>query len=289
MPMFSLGDAQIDSALEQQLSGRPITSLGADPALIEANRWWLAPHFLEPGDCWSLDFRSWIVRVDGKVVVIDPCNGNDRPHVMPMFDQLQVPFLERFEATGTRIDEVDYVFCTHLHHDHCGWNTMLKDGRWVPTFPNARYLFVQREYERWHPDNAARFPQFPYNEGVYERAIAPVVAAGQADLVQGSHRLSESLCLEPGHGHTFDHTMLHIASRGAEALFTGDAFHHPLQLIDPTIMFGDRDDDAGVIATRQRLVRRSLEHDWLLIAAHLPYPHAGRMRDGERGLWFEAI
>ena len=285
MSLLAIGEARLDSALELRLTGRPIAWLGAAEGVIEAHRHWLAPHFLEPGDTWSLDFRSWILRVDGKVVVIDPCTGNGRPNVMPPFDQLDVPFLERFEATGTRVEEVDFVFCTHLHHDHCGWNTQLRDGRWVPTFPNARYIFMAREYERWHPDG--RFRAVEYNAGVFERSVAPVVAAGLADLVLDAHRLCPSLTVEAAHGHTLGHGMLRLAAGGQEALFTGDAFHHPLQLTCPEIQFGDCDDLEGAIATRERLVARALERDSLLIPAHLPFPHAGRLRRAEGGVWFE--
>ena len=287
--MFSVGGAEIASVLELELTGRPIAWLGAAPEVIEANRWWMTPHFLEDGDTWSLNFRSWIVRVDGKVIVIDPCNGNGRPHPMPMFDMLDIPFLERFEATGVRVEDVDYVFCTHMHHDHCGWNTMLRDGRWVPTFPNARYIFVQREYERWHPGRAKEFRHVPYNDGVYERSIRPVVEAGLADLVLDDHRLTASLRITPGRGHTHGHCMLHLGSNGEEAMFSGDAFHHPLQLIDHSIAFGDHDDWDAVMQTRRCLVRDSLEREMLIIPAHLPYPHAGRMRKSEQGLSFEAI
>src|SRR5579872_1409888 len=91
MATFSVGNAAIDTALELELTGRPIDSLGAAPELIEANRWWLAPHFLQDGDVWSLNFRSWIVRVDDKVIVVDPCNGNGRPNPMPLFDMLDIP------------------------------------------------------------------------------------------------------------------------------------------------------------------------------------------------------
>jgi glyoxylase-like metal-dependent hydrolase (beta-lactamase superfamily II) len=288
--MFRVGTAHIDSALELELTDRPIAWLGATSALIEANRWWMAPYFLEDGDSWSLNFRSWILRVDDKVVVIDPCNGNDRPNAVEAFDMLEIPFLERFEATGVRVEEVDLVFCTHLHHDHCGWNTMLRDGRWVPTFPNARYVFAKREYERWHPDSAGNFEHQAYNDGVYERSIAPIIEAGLADLVLDSQLLTPSLRIEAGPGHTYGHSMLRLTSDGEEAIFSGDAFHHPLQLIDHNIRFGDHDDWNAVLKTRERLVHDSLERNMLLIPAHLPFPHAGRMRvDRDRGLFFDAL
>lgn len=284
--MIKVGSAIIDSALEQEITGRPIGTLGASTNLVEANRWWLAPHFLEPEDTWSLNFRSWIVQCDGKVIVIDPCSGNGRPNLMPMFDMLDIPFLERFETTGVRVQDVDFVFCTHLHYDHCGWNTMLRDGRWIPTFPNARYIFVQREYDRWHPDRAPSLRPVPYNDGTFERSIKPVIDAGLADLVLDTHQLTASLQIEAGRGHTAGHCMLRLISKGEEAIFSGDAFHHPLQLIDHSIVFGDHDDFDALVETRRRIARDSLERDTLVIPAHLPFPHAGRLRREETGVCF---
>lgn len=288
MSLFTVGDAAISSALELSLDRRPIAYLEADPALIEANRFWLEPHFLEAGDTWSLVFQCWIVRVDDKIVVVDPCTGNGRPHMMPMFDMLDAPFLERFRATGTDPNDVDYVFCTHMHHDHCGWNTQLHDGRWVPTFPNARYIFMRREYERWDP-NGANYQAVDYNEGVFERSIQPIVEAGLADLIMDRHQLTPSLAIEPAQGHTLGHAMMRLHSGAEEAFFTGDCFHHPLQLTDCELQFGPADDLAQAIATRRRLVTLGMERDALIIPAHLPTPHAGRVRTKQDGgIMFQA-
>lgn len=286
MTLITVGDAEIRPILEMQLLQRPIAWLGADADLIEANRHWLAPHFLTEGDTWGLNFQSWILQFEGKVIVVDPCNGNGRPHPMPIFDMLDTPFIERFEASGTRPEDVDYVFCTHMHHDHCGWNTQLRDGRWVPTFPNARYLFVRREFERWDP-RGANYRAVDYNEGVYERSILPVVDAGLADLLSDHHRLFAGLYVEPAYGHTFGHSIMRLSSMEQEAIFTGDAFHHPLQLTDPTIQFGDCDDTPAAIETRRRLVEVAIQHDALLIPAHLPFPHAGWLRRKVGGVMFE--
>jgi glyoxylase-like metal-dependent hydrolase (beta-lactamase superfamily II) len=288
--MFKVGQASIKSVLELTLHARPISWLTEDTDLIDANRWWMTPHFLEPGERWSLNFQSWIVHVDDRIVVIDPCNGNDRSHEAPIFDNLQTPFLERFEATGIRVEDVDVVFCTHLHHDHCGWNTRLRNDVWVPTFPNARYIFSKREYDRWNPKNVGHFTHQSYNDGVFERSIAPIVKAGLAHLLTGPENLTPSLCTQAGAGHTFGHTMLHLISDNEEAMFSGDAFHHPLQLIDPSIRFGDHDDWNAVTETRRRLVHNSITRNMLLIPAHLPSPHAGWMKkdDGNR-LYFHKL
>ena len=287
MSLIKVGEAEIRSALEMALTRRPIAYLGADPALIEANRHWLAPYFLEDGDTWSLNFRTWILRIDGKVVVIDPCTGNGRPHPMPMFDMLDQPFIERFRETGVGPEEVDYVFCTHMHHDHCGWNTELRNGRWMPTFPNARYLFTRREFERWDSSRPGfRFVDF--NEGVYERSILPVVEAGQADLIGDTHRVLDGVTIESARGHTEGHAMLHLMSGARQALFSGDTFHHPLQLVRPELQFGPADDLDAAIATRRRLVERCAETDALIIPAHLPAPHCLRVKKHDGGFVFSS-
>lgn len=286
---FTIGEAHVSSVLEMTLDRRPIAYLGAEQALIEANRHWLEPWFLEAGDTWSLNFRSWILQVDDKIIVVDPCNGNGRPHPMPIFDMLDTPFIERFEATGVRPEQVDYVFCTHLHHDHCGWNTQLRDGKWVPTFPNARYLFMRREYERWNP-NGADYHRVDYNEGVFERSVQPIVEAGLADLVMDRCQLTPGVAIRPAFGHTRGHAMLSLRSRHEEACFSGDSFHHPLQLTRPELQFGDADDLCQAIDTRRSVVALGLERDALIIPAHLPFPHVGKVRLQANGeVMFEGL
>jgi glyoxylase-like metal-dependent hydrolase (beta-lactamase superfamily II) len=286
MNMIKVGDAEIRRVEETRIRS-PVPVLTEDTALIAANRDWLVPRFLdEDGGHWDFIFQSWILFVDGKVVVIDPCNGNGRPHMYPMFHMLDTPYIERFAATGVRPADVDYVFCTHLHHDHSGWNTELRDGRFVPTFPNARYLFVRREYERWDP-GLPDHRIVEYNVGNFERSVLPVMQAGLADLVDAPHRISPSVTVEPAHGHTVGHSILHLVSRAEEAFFTGDVFHHPLQMVDPTVHLPGCDNLAEAIETRRRLIALCLDRNALIIPAHFPTPHAGRLRRRERGVVFE--
>lgn len=259
-----------------------IAHFTTDQTLLNANRHWLAPHFLDANDAFDLVFQSFIFEADGQVVLVDPCTGNGKPHVVPFFDRLDVPFIERMQQTGFRPEDVDFVVCTHLHHDHCGWNTQLRGGKWVPTFPKARYIMQQAEYDRWGRD-VGKYPHFAYNDGVFEQSVRPVVEAGLAELVSGSHRLGAGLQVDPAPGHTLGHQMLHVESVGAHAFFTGDCFHHPIQLVEPSIPFGDAEDLAQAMAMRRRLVALSVELGALLIPAHLPYPYAvkaNRAADG---------
>ena len=165
MDKFSVGDAQIHR-IEELTTHFPFASFNASEEIIESNAHWLRPHWLGDDDTWEMVVQSWIVLVDDRVVVVDPCVGNGR--ILPefeLFHMLDTPFIERFGATGIRPEDVDVVFCTHLHSDHCGWNTMLRDGKYVPTFPNAKYYMGRREVERWdfrRPD----YRHVPANAGI---------------------------------------------------------------------------------------------------------------------------
>ena len=275
MPVMTIGAVPLHRVEELRIPNK-LSYFTSDENLVAAHRHWLAPHFLDRNDNFDLVFQSWIFEIDGRLVLVDPCTGNGRPHPVHFFNNLNVPFIERMQEAGFRPEDIDLVVCTHLHHDHCGWNTRLRDGKWVPTFPNARYVMQEVEYNRWGSERD-RYPSVDYNEGVFERSVLPVVEAGLAEFVSGVHRLTPGLVLEPTFGHTLGHQMLHLVSGTQRALFTGDCFHHPIQLTRPSIVFGDSDDLDQAIATRVRLVRIAADLNALIIPAHLPAPYAVRV------------
>src|SRR5262249_2168470 len=141
--------------------------------------------------------------------------------------KLQTPFLRRFAEAGFDRERIDVVVHTHLHADHVGWDTMLVDGEWRPTFPNARHLYTQRELDYWIA------PEQRNVEDVYADSIAPIFAAGLADIVDEHHEISPGLRLEPTVGHTPGHVSLRIHTTGQEAVITGDIMHHPVQCSEP--------------------------------------------------------
>ncbi len=158
-----------------------------------------------------------------------------------------------------------------------GAHTRLRDGRFVPTFPNASYIFVRREYERWDP----KLPGHrivDYNVDVFDRSVLPVMEAGLAELVSDRHRISPSVEIQPAHGHTAGHPVLHLVSLSKEAYFTGDAFHHPIQMVDPNIHFPGCGNLEKAIETRRRFVDLCAERSALIIPAHFAAPYAGRLR-----------
>lgn len=180
------------------------------------------------------------------------------------------------------------MYCTHLHSDHCGWNTTLRDGRMVPTFPNARYYIAQRELDRWNPARPEYRP-VPENAGIFEASVKPILEAGLAELVPDRFRLSPSLEIEPAHGHTLGHTVLHLQSQGREAWFTGDVFHHPIELVHPAIDAGTCEDFPATVATRTGLIARLVADGGLLIPAHFAAPHVGFLRETAGIVRFEPL
>ena len=273
--------------VEEITQKKPLSAMTGDRDLIERLPKWLFPRFIDAESQVDIVSQSWILIVDGRVVVVDPCTGNGRdfPDFAPAH-MLDTPYLERFAATGVRPEDVDFVFCTHLHMDHCGWNTMLRAGRYVPTFPNARYVMVQREFNRWDSRRPDHVPLAP-NAGTFENSVLPVIEAGLADLVPDTFSITASLQIEPAPGHTIGHSMLHLAGESREAYFVGDAFHHPIEMIHPDLDSGTCESFALASQTRRRIIETCLTRNALVIPAHFPCAFGGALKLAEGELVFE--
>lgn len=271
-----IGSALVDR-IEEQSFPVPVTLLTDDEDFLARRIAPLPDGFLDPATrTFQFSNHSWVLRVDGLTVLVDPCNGNGRKRGVAYFDDLDLPYLERLAAAGTPADVIDIVFCTHLHNDHCGWNTTQVDGRWVPTFPNAVYLFIDAEYQRWDTSSPDRHPN-DFTVSVFDECVRPVADAGQAQIISAPHAISQSLSVEPAPGHTAGHSMLRLDSDGERAYFTGDAFHHPAQISRPELHLPGCDNLATAIATRRALFRQAYDENALLFPAHFPAPHHGRL------------
>ena len=189
--------------------------------------------------------HSYVVRTPHHNIVVDTCVGNDKHRPgLAEFNRMQTPWLDNLRATGISPEQVDFVMCTHLHSDHVGWNTRLHDGRWVPTFPNARYVFARREYECRERANAADDPNAAT---AFQDSILPVVVSGQALLVESDFALDDHVYLEPAEGHTPGNVVIHLRSRGSAGVLSGDVLHHPIQVMYP--------EWSGGVLRRSRAVR----------------------------------
>jgi glyoxylase-like metal-dependent hydrolase (beta-lactamase superfamily II) len=237
---------------------------------------WLYPHFVSDDDATlKLSIHALLVEAPGLKLVVDTCIGNDRPREITGGEPLSTPFLQQLGEAGWSRNGVDAVVCTHLHVDHVGWNTMLEDGRWVPTFPKARYLIGRQEYEFWsaHEDEE--------QQTILGDSVKPIFEAGLVQLVELDHVITPEIRLTPSIGHTPGHVSVLIESEGARAAITGDMTHHPCQLAHPGWTPQFDTDPAASVATRERLFAEWADQPTLVIGTHFPAPTAGHVvRDG---------
>ncbi|MCU0311475.1 MAG: MBL fold metallo-hydrolase [Acidimicrobiales bacterium] len=278
---WTVGDVTVTKVVELE---QPLPLVGllpaADAAALEPHAGWLAPHFLDDEGTTVLSIHSLVVESGGRRILVDTCVG-DRS--LPGMEGLRGPtdFPDRLAAAGCPADTVDVVCCTHLHFDHVGWNTRLDGERWVPTFPNARYLFGRVEFEHWTADPGGYALNF-------DDTVARVVAAGQADLVETDHAITDEVRLVPSPGHTPGHVSVLVESRGERALITGDATHHPVQWAEPDWGMAGDWDGVGSAASRRALRAAHGDRRTLVIGTHYAEPTAGWIvGDDEVGYRFE--
>jgi glyoxylase-like metal-dependent hydrolase (beta-lactamase superfamily II) len=244
---------------------------------------WLQPHFLTPEGQAILSIHAFIVDTPTKRIMVDTCVGDDKTRVWDFFDHLQNAFLNDLKAAGFARESFDVVLCTHLHVDHVGWNTMLVDGKWVPTFPKARYLLNKTEFEYWRKGEGV-FEGGGWDEvqrQSFEDSVKPVVDAGLVDLVEGEHQVCDEVSLVPTVGHSPGHVSIRIRSGGEEALITGDMTHHPSQLAHPEWGLALDYDAAQARRTREQVFADAADRSVLVMGTHWAGDTAGKVvREG---------
>ena len=278
--VWQIGNVKVSRVVEMELTGG--TRFILPDATREACRGyrWMHPHFMDDAGNLVMSIHALVVDTGSRRIVVDTCIGNDKERDIPAWSHLQTSFLEDLAAAGYPPDTIDTVLCTHLHVDHVGWNTMLVDGEWRPTFPSARYLVGEREWNYWK-DVESSAP-------VLADSVRPVIEAGLVDFVPVDHRLCEEVRLEPTPGHTPGHVSVRIASAGKNALITGDCIHHPCQLTRPDWCSSADYDQAAAQRTREDLLAAQVDTEVLLIGTHFATPTAGHVKHREGGgYWLE--
>jgi len=277
--MYKLGELEIHRAIESEVPIFDTFTFFPDATreVVEANKDWLMPRYIDPETIEViLCIQSYVIKTSHHTILVDTCVGNHKSRpARPSWHMQNAPFIEELARVGVHPEEVDFVLCTHLHVDHVGWNTKLLDGRWVPTFPNAKYIFSRNEFELW----AAR-----YEKGetvpvplVYEDSVLPIVEAGQAIIVEDTHQIDDGMWLEPAPGHTPGHVMLNLKSGEETALMSGDVIHHPLQLIRPQWSSRACEDPHLSAVSRTNMLERVADTNTLLCPAHFGSPTMGHV------------
>lgn len=285
---YELGDFRIWRLPEWEGPAMPITHMfpTVTDAQIEAARDWLEPHFLQPDRVMLIGTQSFIVRTPQHTILIDACAGNDKPRAAEHFNRMQTPYLANMAGLGFTPADFDLVIITHVHLDHVGWCTQFVDGQWVPTFPNARHLLVQDEWDYWKD-----FPVDDHDSQECVRdSLLPVIDAGKVDLVAANTLIAEGIVLEGIPGHTPGHTAVHLSSGGQEMVIAGDLMHHPIQIAEPDLRVPGFDFDHDCATrTRKTFLDHYADTPVLFTCIHFPSPSIGYLvRDGQR-LRFEGI
>jgi glyoxylase-like metal-dependent hydrolase (beta-lactamase superfamily II) len=255
--------------------------------LLDENRSWLQPRYLDAEDHLVLCIQSYLVRTPHHTILVDTCVGNDKPRpARPAWNMRKSDEYEKqLAAAGLSVNDIDFVMCTHLHVDHVGWNTRLDNGRWVPTFPKARYVFADRELEFW----TKRYKDHPDLCPWVDDSVLPIVAANRVDVVKSDHAFNDLVTLIPTPGHTIDHYSVHVGKPGVDAVVTGDMIHNPLQARYPEIgMMADWDSKVAG-QSRRALFGRFCDTSTLMCTAHFPSPSTARVKRWKDGFDFVPV
>lgn len=277
--VWQVGDVTI-TCVEERVYRFPIADFipEATPDRLAARAEWLAAYGVDDVQMLVMPVNGYVLECGGRRVLVDTCVGLEHSDSEPTS-----PFLDRLRDRGVDPRDVDTVICTHFHYDHVGWNTVVVDGVRVPTFANARYLFAREEWDavrEWTPSSDL--------EGMlresFEREVATVVDAGRAELLRGGFAVTPEISVVPTPGHSPGHVSVAVRSDGAEALITGDAIHHPLQVAEPAVGTTADDDHRTTVATREALVDRLADRPVLLIGSHFGGAGAGFVRHEGAGV-----
>lgn len=282
---LDMGGLRVDLLTEIAHKYMPVAFLFNDltPDDMARNADWLGPEFLDPvGWQVGVAFQAYVIRADGLNILVDSCNGNHKPRQAALWqhDLRSSVFIDNLAVLGLRPDDIDIVLCTHLHCDHVGWNTRLDNGKWVPTFPNARHMFNKSEYDHCFTRYQAEGATLYY--GSFHDSVMPVVDAGLVDFVDARHPVVQgaggTVSLSPTPGHSFGHVCIHARGGGEEAVIAGDVLHNPVQLDMPELVMRADYDPAQAALTRAALMAHCADRGAWLCAGHIPQRSITRIR-----------
>ena len=275
MSSWNVGSVKVTAVVESadktspRFLFRSLTREGVLEVVGEAP--WLQPDFVDAEGYLLMKTQCLVIDTGDLRIAVDTCVGNDKVRVNAGWNSLQTNFLNDFAAAGYDPDTIDFVVCTHLHVDHIGWNTKLVDGTWVPTFPNARYVFVARELEHWQGEPAT------HGEDLLGDSVTPIIDAGLVDLVDSTHVLCPQVRFDPTPGHTPGHVCVVVESDGVQAVITGDMIHSPIQIARTQLSSDFDTDQVMSAATREDFLARYLD-EALVIGTHWGGAGSGRIR-----------
>jgi glyoxylase-like metal-dependent hydrolase (beta-lactamase superfamily II) len=283
-----IGDVKVSRILEYAAPTHDPAFLfpELDRSRLEAHRSWLAPHhWVEGMNRLIITIQLWVVQAGGHVIVVDTGVGNRKPRAADRMNGLNGLMIPWLTAVGAAPEKVTHVVHTHLHSDHVGWNTMLKEGRWEPTFPNARYLMPRTDFE--HYKSILQKAPDPIIDASFQDSVLPLVDAGLVDFIEPGDEVVDLLRVEAAPGHSVGQVNFRIRSRGEEGLFSGDVMHSPIQIVEPWLNTTYCALPEVARKTRATFLDREAEREALIMPMHFGTPHCGFIRREDGGFRFE--
>ncbi|MBB44125.1 MAG: MBL fold metallo-hydrolase [Rhodospirillaceae bacterium] len=281
----NVGNFKIDRVVDLERLSYPYGSMipDADPKVLSKLAEEMGSRLITPGTLdLSLSFHSFLIRSHKYTILVDTCcgNGKNRPNRVD-WHLRDGPFLNNLSARGVKPEDVDIVMCTHLHADHVGWNTIMDNGDWVPTFPNAQYLFAESEYDFWIKEQ--KNSSSPILLGSYEDSVLPIMQSGQGKLVDSNYQIETGLNFEPAYGHTPGSIILHVEEGGREAIVCGDVMHHPVQVRYPNWSSAFCEDPILSAKYRWDMLTRFSGTGAIILPAHFLSPFYGPIEKERNG------
>jgi glyoxylase-like metal-dependent hydrolase (beta-lactamase superfamily II) len=205
--------------------------------------------------------NSVLIRTGDKKVLVETGVGNKLSEKLKAIYQPHELLMKSFEAAGISPDEIDVVINSHLHFDHCGWNTIYKDGKVVPTFPNAKYYAQRGEWE--HGSKQLERDKISYMSDNYD----PLINSGQMELLRGDTQILPGISVAIYPGHTRNMQAVMIESGGKTACYISDLIPTSSHLDLTWVMAYDLF-PLETIESRRRYYSRAIPEQWLTIFTH---------------------
>ena len=285
---LTAGDLTIHRIIEQETTFLPAQDMfpGLTADVLAENRAWMQKAgALDDKDVLILCFQSYVVKTPHHTILIDSCIGNDKPRPQrPKWNmKTDDTYMRALAAAGLSVGDIDYVMCTHLHVDHVGWNTRMQNGKWVPTFPKAKYVFAKTEFDYWTETHAGT-PVPAIGD-----SVMPIVEARRHEVVGDEAAIGDHVRILPTPGHTPGHSAFRLGRGKDDAVFSGDLMHSPIQTRYPELSPKFDVDPVEAGKTRRSFLERYCDTDTLCCTAHFPSPSVGKIRRKGNGFSCEAV
>lgn len=171
--------------------------------------------------------------------------------------------IESLHKIGVQPEDIDFVVNTHLHFDHCGGNTVEKDGAYIPAFPNAKYVIQKQEwFDATHTNERTK-------ASYLQETFLPIRESGQLLLADGDYEVQPGINVIVTSGHTRGHQSVMIESERKKAIYLGDLVPTSSHVKISYIMGYDLS-PLDALETKKKILKKAINEHWLLIFEHDP-------------------